>query len=158
MSLQKRKQPGGGMVDTSAKEITKRVARAAATIKMGKKAFEILLKDGSPKGNVFETAKVAAMTAVKLTPQMIPFCHPLEINKVSVQFEIDKKKYQVTSVVEVACMGRTGVEMEALTGASAAALTIYDMMKWVSHSMTIFDVALLHKSGGKSGVYNKASW
>ncbi len=143
------------MVDTSAKDMTRRLARASATIKMSRKALQLLLKQGSPKGNVFEAARIAGVMAAKLTPQIIPLCHPLEISKVALSFHVDEKKSRITTTSEVACLGRTGVEMEALTAASAAVLTIYDMMKWAGQAMTITDVMLLHKSGGKSGEYNR---
>lgn len=144
-----------GMVDNSSKDITKRVAVAQGKIVMSKAAFTTLLKEGSPKGNVFEVAKVAGVMAAKKTPDLIPMCHPLEINKVKVVFETDSKKCTVTSNVEVVYLGRTGVEMEALAAVSASLLTVYDMMKWADKSMVISDVKLLHKSGGKSGVFNR---
>ena len=143
------------MVDISAKAPTKRVAVASATVKFSKSAFKILITKGSPKGNVFETAKVAAIMAAKNTPSIIPMCHPLELSKVSVNFEIDKKKNAITILAEVSCLGRTGVEMEALTAVSVAALTIYDMMKWADKTITISDVKLLSKSGGKSGIFKR---
>ena len=142
-----------GMVDISTKDITKRVAIASAEIAMGKEAFIALIKGKSPKGDVLETAKVAGIMAAKNTPGIIPMCHPLELNKVSVNFKTDKKKSRVTITAEVACFGRTGVEMEALTAVSIAALTIYDMMKWANKAMVISGVKLLQKSGGKSGIF-----
>ena len=96
------------MVDTSVKEISRRVARATATLQLSQKVFQLLLKQGSPKGNVFETAKLAGIMAAKSTPQMIPLCHPLEINKVTVNFVVNKKKSQIIAQSEVACLGRTG--------------------------------------------------
>ncbi len=145
-----------GMVDISGKDVTKRVAIACAKITMSNAAFKTLLKEGSPKGNVFETAKVAGVMAAKLTPQLIPMCHPLELNKATVTYEIDKKKSAIIIKAEVSYVGRTGVEMEAMVAATTAALTIYDMMKWADKAMIISDVKLLHKSGGKSGTYNRA--
>ena len=141
------------MIDISAKAPTKRVAIASATIKFGKSAFKILMTKGSPKGDVFETAKVAGIMAAKNTPTIIPMCHPLELSKVSVIFKTDKKKNSITIFAEVSCFGRTGVEMEALTAVTVAALTIYDMMKWADKGMIISQVKLLQKSGGKSGTY-----
>jgi len=143
-----------GMVDVSAKAVTKRIARAVSTITMSPKAFKALIEGGSPKGDVFETAKIAGIMAAKSTPEIIPMCHPLALKKVSVTFKIDKKKNQVVSVAEVVCLGQTGVEMEALTAASIASLTIYDMMKWADKGSVISETKLLHKSGGKSGDYN----
>ena len=142
------------MVDVGAKDITKRKAIATAAISMSKEAFNILLKKGSPKGDVFDTAKVAGVMAAKSTSRIIPLCHPLEINKVSVAFTPDKKKNSITVTSEVAYEGRTGVEMEALTAVTVAALTIYDMMKWADRAMVISQVKLLHKSGGKSGIFH----
>ena len=142
-----------GMIDISAKTPTKRVAVATATVKFGKNAFKILVTKGSPKGDVFETAKVAGIMAAKNTPAIIPMCHPLELSKVSVTFTPDKKKNSVIIKAEVSCLGRTGVEMEALTAVSVAAITIYDMMKWADKGMVISGVKLLSKSGGKSGDY-----
>ena len=144
-----------GMVDNSEKEITSRVAVAVGTLAMGKTAFKILMKDGSPKGNVWEAAKMAGVIAAKKTPDLIPLCHPLELNKVKVDVETDAKKCSVKSRVEVIYVGRTGVEMEALTAVSASLLTIYDMMKWADKGMTIKDIKLIHKSGGKSGTFER---
>jgi len=144
-----------GMADVSDKPITKRVAIASATIAMSKSAFSAFVKQGSPKGDVLETAKVAAVMAAKSTPRIIPLCHPLELNKVKVDFRVSKKRQEITAVIEVLYWGRTGVEMEALTAACVAVLTIYDMMKWADKSMVIKNMMLHHKSGGKSGSYNR---
>jgi len=143
-----------GMIDISSKEITKRVARALSTITMSQKAFTALIKKGSPKGDVFETAKIAGIMAAKLTSTIIPMCHPLSLNKVTIRFKIDKKKHCVETLSEVVCLGRTGVEMEALTAASVASLTIYDMMKWADKGSVISETKLVHKRGGKSGDYD----
>ncbi len=144
-----------GMVDVGGKNITKRVAIASSQIAMSPDAFGALMEDASPKGNVFETAKVAGIMAAKATPQMIPMCHPLGLNKVNITFEIDKKAFMITNIAEVSCNGRTGVEMEALTAASVAALTIYDMMKWADKAMVISQIKLLEKTGGKSGDFRR---
>jgi cyclic pyranopterin phosphate synthase len=146
-----------GMVDISDKQITKRTAHAEGLIIFSTKAFKILLKQGSPKGNVFETAKIAGIMAAKNTPSLIPLCHPLFLEKVSVAFELLKSKNTVKVVSEVSSTGKTGVEMEALCAVSAACLTIYDMMKFTGQDITITDIRLMHKSGGKSGVYHKES-
>lgn len=151
----KREKQIHGMIDVSGKRVTKRLAKASARIAMSAKAFKILMTEGSPKGDVFETAKIAGIMAAKSTPSIIPMCHPLEIGKVTVTFVKDAKICSVTATAEVGCLGRTGVEMEALTAAAAAVLTIYDMMKWAGQDMVISDVHLLHKSGGKSGIYNR---
>ena len=144
-----------GMIDVSAKPVTRRVAKAAARIVLGKKAFSALMRGESPKGDVFETARIAGIMAAKSTPAIIPMCHPLEINQVKVAFTADATAAAVDIVAEVVCRGRTGVEMEALTAACAAALTIYDMMKWADHLMAISDVKLLYKSGGKRGTFER---
>ena len=119
------------------------------------KAFKIFVKQGSPKGNILETAKVAGIMAAKNTPTLIPLCHPLSLEKVQVTFEILKSKNSVKVLTQVSCSGKTGVEMEALAAVSAACLTIYDMMKFSGQDMKITDLQLIHKSGGKSGAYNK---
>lgn len=139
------------MIDISHKKITKRTAAASCQIQMSKAAFAILLKKGSPKGDVFETAKVAGIMAAKSTPSIIPMCHPLELNKVNLQFVPVSKTSSVLVKSQVVCLGRTGVEMEALTAVCAAALTIYDMMKWTDKGMIISDVKLLYKTGGTGG-------
>jgi len=143
------------MVDISGKAVTKRRAVATATITFERSAFEVFIKQGSPKGDVLETAKIAGIMAAKSTPSILPLCHPLALDKVKVTFEIIKAKRAVVATVEVVSTGKTGVEMEALTAASAACLTIYDMMKWAGQTMTISNVQLLHKSGGKSGTFER---
>ena len=145
------------MVDISDKAITKRVACADGRIVFSAKAFKILIKQGSPKGNIFETAKVAGIMAAKNTPALIPLCHPLLLEKVQVTFEILKSKHTVKITSQVSCSGKTGVEMEALAAVSAACLTIYDMMKFSGQDMTITDIRLMHKSGGKSGLHTRHS-
>ncbi len=144
-----------GMVDTTNKEVTKRRAVASAQIKMNQKAFTALVKKASPKGDVLATAQVAGVLAAKNTPAIIPMCHPLELGKIDIQFKLDKKKYTVTTVVEVIYAGRTGVEMEAMVAAAASSLTIYDMLKWADRAMVVSEIKLLHKSGGKSGTYER---
>jgi cyclic pyranopterin phosphate synthase len=144
-----------GMVDISDKKITKRVARAEGKMVLSPKAYRILLNEGSPKGNVFETAKIAGIMAAKNTPSLIPLCHPLNLEKVSVTFETLKSKNAVRVIAEVSCSGKTGVEMEALSAVCAACLTIYDMMKFSGQDMSIDGIHLIHKSGGKSGIYHR---
>lgn len=144
-----------GMVDISDKAVTKRRAVATATVTFDPKAFALLVKQGSPKGNVFETAKIAGIMAAKSTPSIIPLCHPLVLDKVKVDLEVVKSKRYVVVTAEVVSTGRTGVEMEALAAACAACLTVYDMMKWSGQTMTISQVKLLHKSGGKSGTFER---
>ncbi|MBL8014454.1 MAG: cyclic pyranopterin monophosphate synthase MoaC [Candidatus Omnitrophica bacterium] len=141
------------MVDISEKAITKRRAVAKGKITFQPEAFAIFCKQGSPKGNVIETAKIAGVMAAKLTPTIIPLCHPLALDKVNIHIETITAKKTVEITAEVLSTGKTGVEMEALTAVSAAALTIYDMMKWAGQTMVISQIKLLHKSGGKTGVY-----
>ncbi len=155
MAKKKTHKHGQGMVDISSKDTTRRTAVASAVLRMSKTAFNAFIKIGSPKGDVLETTKVAAVMAAKSTPNIIPLCHPLELGKVKVDFQIDKTRRAITVIVEVVYIGKTGVEMEALTAATAAALTIYDMMKWADKSMIITDVMLRYKSGGKSGIYDR---
>ena len=144
-----------GMVDISDKSVTKRKAIAQGIIFFTPKAFNTLMKQGSPKGDIFETAKIAAIMAAKSVPSLIPLCHPLVLEKVRIDFEkfVSKKVIKVTA--EVLCSGKTGVEIEALTAVSVACLTIYDMSKWMGQDMTISNVCLVHKSGGKSGEFNR---
>ncbi len=151
---------GGGvinmsMVDISEKQITKRAACAEGKIIFSPQAYRILLKQGSPKGDVLETAKIAGIMAAKNTPIWVPLCHPLLLEKVSVTFKMLKSKNTVKVVTEVFASGKTGVEMESLAAVSAACLTIYDMMKFTGQDITIAGIRLIHKSGGTSGVYHR---
>ena len=154
MTTRKYKQKQG-MVDISQKNITQRAAVASSQITMSLKAFKSLMNEESPKGDVLETAKVAGIMAAKSTPAIIPLCHPLQLNKVKITFVVDKAKCIITSTAQVKCLGRTGVEMEALCAASIASLTIYDMMKWADKDMVISQTKLLQKTGGKSGPYKR---
>ncbi len=145
----------GGMVDISIKNITLRTAKASSSIALGEEAFQILRQGTCIKGDVLTTAKVAAITAVKSTPAVIPMCHPILIEAVDVDFRLDEPDRSVTTTVTVKSSGKTGVEMEALVGASAASLTIYDMLKYKSRNMVITETMLLEKTGGKSGSYKR---
>ncbi|MBL7185829.1 MAG: cyclic pyranopterin monophosphate synthase MoaC [Phycisphaerae bacterium] len=144
-----------GMVDVSAKNITVRTAKASGTIILGDKAFEVVEAGTCTKGDVLATAKVAAIQAAKSTPSLIPMCHPLMIEAVDADFTRDKGDKSVTVVVTVKSSGRTGVEMEALTAAGVACLTIYDMLKYVGKGMVLGPIMLLSKTGGKSGDYKR---
>ena len=144
-----------GMVDVSAKSITVRTAKASGTIILGDKAFEVVEAGTCTKGDVLATAKVAAVQAAKSTPALIPMCHPLMIEAVDVDFARDKGEKSITVFVTVRSSGKTGVEMEALTAASVACLTIYDMLKYVGKGMVIGPIMLLSKTGGKSGDYKR---
>ncbi|MCT8620025.1 cyclic pyranopterin monophosphate synthase MoaC [Glaesserella parasuis] len=139
------------MVDVSAKQDTVREARAEAFVTMNPETLQMIISGNHHKGDVFATARIAGIQAAKRTWELIPLCHPLLLSKVEVQLEALTEKNQVR--IESLCKlsGKTGVEMEALTAASAAALTIYDMCKAVQKDMVIEQVRLLSKSGGKSG-------
>jgi cyclic pyranopterin phosphate synthase len=148
-------QDSKGMVDISGKDITVRTATASGCITLGQEGFNII-KDGTcSKGDVLGTAKIAAINAVKTTPSIIPMCHPIPIEAVKVEFVMDEESKSVSVSVTVKSSGKTGVEMEALTGASAACLTIYDMLKYKGKDMVINHIKLLEKSGGKSGDYKR---
>lgn len=142
-----------GMVDVSGKDVTVRTAKASGTITLGEKAFQVIKTGTCTKGDVLATAKVAAIQAAKSTPALIPMCHPLMIEAVDVDFTRDESGKSVTSVVTVRSTGKTGVEMEALTAAGLACLTIYDMLKYIGKDMVIGPIKLLRKTGGKSGDY-----
>lgn len=141
------------MIDVGGKDVTVRTAEAQGRIVLGEEAFDVLKQRGCRKGNVLETAKVAAIQAVKSTPTLIPMCHPILVEAVEVDFDFDEQEKSVIASVTVRSTGKTGVEMEAMCGAAAACLTIYDMLKYVSRAMTIGGVKLIEKTGGKSGEY-----
>ena len=143
------------MIDISAKDISVRTAKAEGTIALCENAFEIIKQGTCKKGDVFTTAKIAAIQAVKSTPNLIPMCHPIPIEGVEVDFEQDESEKTVTIAVSVKSTGRTGVEMEALSGAAAGCLTIYDMLKYSGKGMIIKEVKLIEKTGGKSGDYKR---
>ena len=143
------------MVDVSDKVPTKRVATAKCTVVMKQETLKAILEMKIKKGNVFEVARIAAIMGVKQTPHLIPMCHPLAISAVDIDFQTNIEKGEVYIEATVKLSDKTGVEMEALTGASIAALTIYDMCKAVDKSMVITDIMLMHKSGGKSGEFNR---
>ena len=137
------------MVDISEKQDSKRTAKARATISMAKETIVALQQGDLPKGDVFAVARVAGIQAAKRTGDIIPLCHPLMLSSVKVEFEIIDDKVEIEA--EVTTVGRTGVEMEALTACSVSALTIYDMCKSMDKRMEITDLALLQKTGGSSG-------
>ena len=137
------------MVDISEKQDSKRTAKAKATISMAKETIVALQQGDLPKGDVFAVARVAGIQAAKRTGDIIPLCHPLMLSSVKVEFEIIDDKVEIEA--EVTTVGRTGVEMEALTACSVSALTIYDMCKSLDKRMEITDLALLQKTGGSSG-------
>ncbi len=139
------------MVDVGGKADTERVARSRGTIRMSKDAYNAIITDSVKKGNVFATAKIAAIMAAKNTSNTIPLCHPLAINQVSVEFFPDDETASIEVEATVSVSGKTGVEMEAMHAASIALLTIYDMCKAIDKAMVIDGVRLMEKSGGKSG-------
>ena len=139
------------MVDVSEKAQTFRVARAEATVRMAKTTMDKIKEGAIGKGDVLAVAQVAGIMAAKKNSELIPMCHPLLLTKVDISFSIEDTALHILS--EVRCRGETGVEMEALTAASVAALTVYDMCKAVQRDMKIDNVHLLYKEGGKSGVY-----
>ena len=144
-----------GMMDVSVKDITLRTAKASGTIVLGEEAFQIVRQGTCIKGDVLATAKVAAVNAVKSTPEIIPMCHLILIEAVDVNFDLSEQDKSITATVRVKSSGKTGVEMEALVGAGAACLTIYDMLKYKGKGMVITNVKLLEKTGGKSGDYKR---
>ena len=139
------------MVDVSEKAQTFRVARAEATVRMAKTTMDKIKEGAIGKGDVLAVAQVAGIMAAKKNSELIPMCHPLLVTKVDILFSIEDTALHILS--EVRCRGETGVEMEALTAVSVAALTVYDMCKAVQRDMRIDNVHLLYKEGGKSGVY-----
>jgi len=141
------------MVDVSGKESTLRVAVAQGVVSMSQEPFEKILNQTAKKGNVLETARIAGIMAAKKTSDLIPMCHPLNINYIAIDFFPDKVKKSIKIQAAVRAIDQTGVEMEALTAVSLAALTLYDMCKSYDRTMTISDICLLEKSGGKSGLF-----
>ncbi len=143
------------MVDVSAKAVTERRAVAHGFIHMNAAAYEATEKGNGRKGNVLGVAQVAGIMAAKRTALLIPMCHPIGLTHCSVEFKLYPEEQKVEAICTAVVASQTGVEMEALTGVSVALLTIYDMCKAVDRSMVMSEVCLLHKSGGKSGVYER---
>ncbi|MDR1292422.1 MAG: cyclic pyranopterin monophosphate synthase MoaC [Clostridiales Family XIII bacterium] len=141
------------MVDVSGKGSTLREATAAATVYVNARTFGLILSGGMKKGDVLGAAQVAGVMGAKRCPDLIPLCHPVAITGADVSFEPDEESLSVRILATVRCKGETGVEMEALTAVSVAALTIYDMCKAVQRDIRIEGVRLIAKSGGKSGDY-----
>lgn len=139
------------MVDVSDKDITARTAAATGSIRVGAQVLDAIKGGTAKKGDVLGVARVAGIMATKHTSDLIPLTHPLFLTKCSVDFEVDDEKSSVTAVCTVKTDGKTGVEMEALTGVSVALLTIYDMCKAIDKRMCIEDIHLVSKQGGKSG-------
>lgn len=144
------------MVDVSGKAVTVREARASAVVSLSAAALEEMLAGDNKKGNVLAVARVAGIQAAKKCSDLIPLCHPLPLSKVSIDFSIDQQQSQVQVLSYCKLAGQTGVEMEALTAASVAALTIYDMCKAIDKGIVISSLQLLEKTGGKSGDWSRS--
>lgn len=141
------------MVDVTEKEAAYRTATASATVNVRPSTMEIIRTGGIKKGDVLSVAQVAGIMAAKKTADIIPMCHPLTLTSVDISFGLTDTQIIIKATVK--CKGVTGVEMEALTAASTAALTIYDMCKAVQRDITVTDIMLLHKDGGKSGEFRR---
>ncbi len=139
------------MVDVAGKDVTHRVARASGVIRMRPGTLALIAQGDARKGDVIGVARVAAIQGAKRTADLIPLCHPLPITRVAVDFELDATNSQVRCTAQVETLGRTGVEMEALTAVQIGLLTIYDMCKAVDRGMVIDGVRVLEKHGGQSG-------
>lgn len=144
------------MVDVSEKAETERSAVAACLVIMKPETLQLIKEGGAKKGDVLSVARLAGIMAAKRTADLIPLCHPLALSKVSIELNCLDDKPAIEVIASAKLIGRTGVEMEALTAASIAALTIYDMVKAVDRGLTITDLRLVKKTGGKSGTYEAA--
>ncbi|NWF98532.1 MAG: cyclic pyranopterin monophosphate synthase MoaC [Nitrospirae bacterium] len=143
------------MVDVSQKPSTERKAIASGMIFLKPETLRLILDGKMPKGDVFSVARVAGIMAAKKTCELIPLCHPLNITSINIDFSPDEKSNSIKIISEVKITGQTGVEMEALTAVSVAALTIYDMCKAVDKDIIISEIMLIEKYGGKSGTYKR---
>lgn len=142
------------MVDVSDKDVTERIAVAVGSVIMAPETLGLISGGDVKKGDVLSVAQLAGIMGAKRTPDLIPLCHPLNLSSVAVELTIDAGRHAVDITATCKLTGKTGVEMEALTAVSVAALTVYDMVKAVDRSMVITNIRLVHKSGGKSGVYD----
>jgi cyclic pyranopterin phosphate synthase len=138
------------MVDVSGKRVTLRTARAGGFVLMRKGTLDLVRRRLLPKGNLFEIARIAGITAAKRTAELIPLCHPLQVHHVDISVAIDQERSAIRIESVVKLEGKTGAEMEALTAVSVAALTVYDMCKAVDKTMVIGEIRLIEKRGGKS--------
>ncbi|MBM3556722.1 MAG: cyclic pyranopterin monophosphate synthase MoaC [Alphaproteobacteria bacterium] len=143
------------MVDVSAKGETDRVAIAEGSVKMKAATLKLVLAGGAKKGDVLGVARLAGIMAAKRTSDLVPLCHPIPLTSVAVELACDRKRKAVDITATCRTTGKTGVEMEALAAVSVAALTVYDMLKAVDRAMTLTDIRLVHKSGGKSGAFDR---
>ena len=139
------------MVDVAAKAVTHRVARATGAIRMQPQTLALIAAGTAKKGDVIGVARIAAIQGAKRTADLVPLCHPLPITRVTVDFELEQAASQLRCSAQVETLGRTGVEMEALTAVQVGLLTVYDMCKAVDRGMVMGDIRLLRKSGGRSG-------
>ncbi|MDE2429856.1 MAG: cyclic pyranopterin monophosphate synthase MoaC [Burkholderiales bacterium] len=139
------------MVDVAEKQDSHRIAVARGTIRMKSTTLELIVQGNAKKGDVLGIARIAAIMAAKRTSDLIPLCHPLAITRVAVNFSIDEKTHSVHCNAQVETVGKTGVEMEALTAVQVGLLTIYDMCKAVDRGMVMSDIRVIEKHGGKSG-------
>ena len=144
------------MVNVGEKPVTERHAVAAARVLVSRETYALIASGGMKKGDVLTVAQIAGIMGAKKTPELIPMCHPVPIDGVKLRLSLSEENSSVEIVAEVGCTGRTGVEMEALTAVSVAALTVYDMCKAVQKDMVITDIRLLQKSGGVHGDYVSA--
>jgi cyclic pyranopterin phosphate synthase len=142
------------MVDVAAKAETHRVARASGVIRMQAATLALIASAGAAKGDVLGVARIAAIQGAKRTSELVPLCHPIAITRVGVEFDVDRAASEVRCTVEVETVGRTGVEMEALTAVQVGLLTIYDMCKAVDRAMRIEGIHLIEKRGGRSGDFH----
>jgi cyclic pyranopterin monophosphate synthase len=143
------------MVDVGGKPVTERRAVARAVVRMSPDTARAVAAGDAPKGDVLGTARIAGIQAAKRTGELIPLCHPLGLDHVDVDAVVDTKAGTVTLTAEASVAARTGVEMEAMTAAAVAALTVYDMVKGLERGVTVEEVALLEKSGGRSGAWRR---
>ncbi len=139
------------MVNVGQKEETKREAVAAGRVLVNRKTFDLIRDGGVKKGDVLTVAQVAGIMGAKRTPELVPMCHPIMLTGVSLELSLNEEMLSVDILATTSCYGSTGVEMEALTAVTAAALTVYDMCKAVQRDMVIDDIRLLKKTGGQSG-------
>jgi cyclic pyranopterin monophosphate synthase len=144
------------MVDVSDKAETERTATAKGSVIMQPATLALIKEGGVKKGDVLTVARLAGIMGAKKTPDLIPLCHPLALTSVQVDLTLDEARNAVDIAATCKLVGKTGVEMEALTAVSVAALTVYDMCKAVDRGMQIVDIRLTHKSGGKSGTFERA--
>lgn len=148
-------QGAAKMVDVGGKSVTRREAIAEATVRMSPETLRLVVEGQVKKGDVFGAARIAGIMAAKKTAELIPLCHPLPIDAVQVEFRVDEAASAVVITATAGTTAKTGVEMEAIVAASLAALTIYDMCKAAEKGITITDIGLIKKSGGKSGLWQR---